>query len=78
MVPGHLLVLGAGAAVGLWLVVGAAAIAILAFEVWMLIDVIRNTAISAERKVLWVIGMFLLHPFVAIVYYFTDRTRSRR
>ena len=46
---------------------------ILAFEVWMFVDVIRNDQIAQERKLLWLIGMVLIHPFVAIAYYFTDR-----
>jgi len=42
------------------------------FEVWMFIDVIKNKNINDERRLLWAIGMILLHPFVAIAYYFTD------
>lgn len=47
-------------------------VAILAFEVWMFIDAIRNPGISSDRRILWLVGMLLLHPFVAIAYYFTD------
>jgi hypothetical protein len=54
-------------------VVGILAIGILAFEIWMFIDVLRNPRLSAGRKLLWAIGMLLLHPFVAIAYYFTAR-----
>jgi hypothetical protein len=39
----------------------------------MFIDVIRNPRLSDERKLLWAIGMLLVHPFIAIIYYFTDR-----
>lgn len=42
------------------------------FEVWMLISAITNKAISGTSKGLWILGMLLLHPFVAIAYYFTD------
>jgi hypothetical protein len=72
MLFAKLLFLGAGAAVGAVLFLVALAIAVLVFEVVMFIDVIRNPAISDERKLLWAIGMFLFHPFVAIAYYFTD------
>lgn len=47
-------------------------IAILTFEVAMFISVLRNKAIAENTRILWIIGMLLIHPFVAIVYYFTD------
>lgn len=46
---------------------------ILAFEIAMFVDVIQNEHISSNQKILWVVGMILVHPFVAIVYYFTAR-----
>jgi hypothetical protein len=50
---------------------------ILAFEIWMFVDAIQNKHISTDRKILWCVGMALLHPFVAIAYYFTDhKTRA--
>jgi hypothetical protein len=52
------------------------ALAILAFEVWMLVDVIQNRKISDQSKILWIIGMLLIHPFVAMIYYFTDRAKG--
>jgi hypothetical protein len=45
---------------------------ILAFEVWMFIDLISNDNVDENKKLYWVIGMLILHPFVAIAYYFTD------
>jgi hypothetical protein len=45
---------------------------ILVFEIWMLISAIQNKLITQNAKILWVVGMFILHPFVAIAYYFTD------
>ncbi len=42
------------------------------FEIYMFIHVIQNKSLTTNRKLLWVIGMILIHPFVAIVYYFTD------
>jgi len=48
-------------------------LAILAFEIMMFIDVISNPKISDDRRLAWIIGMLLIHPIVAIVYYFTDR-----
>ena len=48
---------------------------ILLFEIWMFIDVIRNEQISSDRKLLWCLGMIFIHPFIAIIYYFTDHRR---
>jgi len=49
--------------------------AILWFEVAMFLDVLRNRKLSDNEKILWVLGMFLLHPIIAIVYYFVAHTR---
>jgi hypothetical protein len=46
-------------------------VAILAFELWMLVDVLTNRKVPVRHKVWWVILMFLIHPFTAIVYFFT-------
>ena len=62
-----------GLSIGLALIVFVILAAILIFEIWMLVDVIQNDAITSDRKILWVVGMFLLHPIVAIAYFFTDR-----
>lgn len=44
---------------------------ILVFEVWMFVDVIRNPKLDQTARILWILGMVLVHPIVAIVYYFT-------
>lgn len=64
----HLFVF-AGSATALILIVLAL---ILVFEVWMFVDVLKNTALTNETRLLWAFGMLLIHPFVAIAYYFTD------
>ncbi len=48
---------------------------ILVFEVAMFVSVIRNKYIPENTRVLWIIGMLLIHPFIAIVYYFTDHKK---
>jgi len=53
----------------------AAVVLILAFEIWMVVDAILNNQISDTTKALWVVGMLLLHPFVAIAYFFTDHRK---
>jgi hypothetical protein len=50
-------------------------ILILWFEVVMFLDVLKNKKLSDNEKILWVLGMFLLHPIIAIVYYFTAHSR---
>jgi hypothetical protein len=49
---------------------------VLAFEVWMFVSVIRNRKISDTARVLWIIGMLLIHPIVAVAYYFTDYKKA--
>ena len=46
------------------------AVIILAFEIWMFVDLIQNENLPTETKLIWALGMFLLHPFIAIIYYF--------
>jgi hypothetical protein len=41
---------------------------ILGFEVWMLVDVLALRKVPKDSRIGWVVGMFLLHPFVALVY----------
>jgi hypothetical protein len=42
----------------------------------MFVDAIKNPRLSDSEKLLWCLGMFFIHPFVAIAYYFVAR-RSR-
>lgn len=49
------------------------ALLVLAFEIWMFFDCVLNKKLSDKAKVWWIIGMLLLHPFVAIAYYFIAR-----
>jgi len=51
--------------------------AILCFEIWMIVSAIQNKSITDNVRILWVIGMLLIHPIVAIVYYFTDYQKTR-
>ncbi len=45
---------------------------VLAFEIIMFVHVLKNKHISKNKRIYWVIGMLLLHPIVAIFYFFTD------
>jgi uncharacterized membrane protein HdeD (DUF308 family) len=51
--------------------------AILVFEIMMIISAVTNKKIEDDRRILWVIGMLLIHPFVAIAYYFTDYKKAQ-
>lgn len=51
----------------------ALALAVLAFEVWMFIDAYQNPRLTSNEKILWMVGMVLIHPFIAIIYYFAAR-----
>lgn len=51
-------------------------LAILVFEITMFISVIRNQHITSNTKILWIVAMLLIHPIVAIAYYFTDYKKS--
>lgn len=49
---------------------------ILAFEIWMFVSAITNKFITGNAKALWIVGMVLIHPIVAIIYYFTDYKKT--
>jgi hypothetical protein len=51
-------------------------LAIFIFEIVMFVHVIRNKFITDNAKILWILGMLLIHPFVAIAYYFTDYNKA--
>lgn len=50
---------------------------ILAFEIWMIIDAALNKKLTDKAKAWWIVGMMLIHPFVAIIYFFTDRRKQK-
>ena len=61
-----------------WIVVVAViALIILAFEIWMIIDAALSKHLSDKAKAWWIGGMLLVHPFVAIAYFFTDRRKNK-
>jgi hypothetical protein len=69
----HILHLGA------WLpVIIVVAVLIFAFEIWMIVDAAVNRQMSDRARVWWIIGMLIIHPVVAIVYFFTDHRKRAR
>lgn len=67
-------ILGLGLAAGLLVII--ILLLILAFEVWMFVSAITNKNIPETSRILWAVGMVLIHPFVAIAYYFTDYKKA--
>lgn len=43
------------------------------FEVWMLINMLRNPKLRGSVKILWVLGILVFQPFGAVAYFFTAR-----
>jgi hypothetical protein len=61
---------------GIWLpILIVVAIAIFVFEIWMIVDAAINKKISDKAKIWWIVGMLIIHPFIAIAYFFTDRRK---
>lgn len=52
------------------------ALAIAAFEIWMFVHAIINKRLAVTNKILWIVFMLLIHPFVAIAYYFIEYNKS--
>lgn len=53
-------------------------LAFLVFDILMIIDAAGNKNLSTLAKTLWTLGIILISPVVAVVYYFTARTKSIR
>jgi|GEM_PF-2645176 len=51
------------------IVVGAL---ILIFEVKMFIAALKNPYLNDTEKAIWCVAMLLIHPFVALAYYFLE------
>ena len=47
------------------------------FDIWMIVNAALNKKITDKAKTWWIIGMLLIHPIVAIVYFFTDRRKQK-
>jgi hypothetical protein len=51
---------------------------VLAFEIAMFIDAVRNAQLTDAERLLWCAGMLVVHPFVAIAYYVLEYQNGRR
>ena len=62
---------------GAWLpIILVIALLLFAFEVWMIVDAAINKKLSDKAEIWWIIGMLIIHPFVAIAYFFTGHRQS--
>lgn len=52
-------------------------VGILVFEVWMFVDAVRNPRLTDVQRLLWCIGMLLIHPIVALVYYVVEYNKPK-
>jgi hypothetical protein len=66
------------AGASLLILVTIAVVGILVFEILMFVDVIKNPKLTDSERILWAIGMLLVHPFVALAYYFTAYSKRAR
>ncbi len=51
------------------------AVALFAFWLWMLIDALRNKALTDNEKLVWVLVIVFLHFLGAIIYFFVARSK---
>lgn len=67
----------AGAGVGIFLIVWAVlGLAVFAFWLWMLIDVLTSSKPSGE-KILWALVIFFLPLIGSLIYFFVGRGSTR-
>jgi hypothetical protein len=52
-------------------------LAAFAFWIWMLIDAIRNPALTEGQKVAWVLVILFLHFLGALIYFLAGRSRAK-
>jgi hypothetical protein len=57
------------------LMIVVVASALFAFWVWMLIDALRNKALTDNEKLVWVLVIVFLHFLGALIYFFVARSR---
>jgi len=50
---------------------------ILIFEIKMFIAILKNPELTEIEKAIWCVAMLLIHPFVALAYYFIEHQKPR-
>lgn len=59
---------------GIWMIIG---LALLAFWIWMLVDVIRRKFRNTAEKIIWIILMIFGGWIASIVYFFAIRQYNK-
>jgi len=54
---------------------GLIGILVFIFQIWMLIDAIKNPRLEGNQRVIWVLVILLLPCLGSIIYYFAGRSR---
>lgn len=54
---------------------GLIGILTLIFQIWMLIDAIKNPRLDGNQRVIWVLVILLLPCLGSIIYFFAGRSR---
>ena len=61
--------------ISLAVLVALACIGLLWFEIAMFLDILKNPKLDSTQRLIWAFGMLLLHPIIAVVYYFAAHSR---
>ncbi len=51
-------------------------LALFAFWIWMIVDVIQNPRLVGNDKIVWALVVIFLHALGAAIYFFVGRQRS--
>jgi hypothetical protein len=52
-------------------------LAIMAFWIWMLVDVIQNKGVSDGEKIGWVLAIVFFHFLGSVLYFFLGRPKGK-
>jgi len=52
-------------------------VVVFVFEVFMFLDAFKNPRLTSTERLVWCAAMLLLHPFVAIIYYFAEYPKRK-
>ena len=66
--------------IGVWCCAGIFGLAAVAFNIWMIVDVLQRTEATMPNRTMWmillIVGLFVGFGFIAaLVYYFTEKKK---
>jgi hypothetical protein len=67
-----------GSLVGLFFMLMIFALVVLAFVfwIWMLVDCIKNTRLTDNERIVWVLVIVFVHAIGALIYFLAGRDKS--